>query len=689
MPILYLPNVSRQTLRAGGECPPELQPLVELQFRGRVWHQANGRDWTVEAFLTSDDAGLGLDLAQDVRTREALLRSLPLLADAELEGLRGRRLDDTDFDRLAVTDPVRDMLRWIVDPDAFRSGLDPAQWESFRQICKTTFKLDPDTDDPGTAAGRLASGGGAWEEVWRRFRESPRLYRGMTKRVREPAAAPLHLLADESRQAVLNDEAEARLRRELAAVADLPKHEASALVEALEKEHAARREWVWADLGESPFAMVLQPLARLATSVRSTPSGQTLESMAEMYSTDGWRTDQAAIEALAGVVRWKSQERNIVVGAVRALYAPWLDESARRFQDAFARRRDDPRDLVTSPTPEKETCVVFADGLRFDVGALVQAKLQALTYRVRRAHHFAPLPTVTATAKPVATPIPGAFHGSPTSEDFTPVLASSGQPATAVRIRSELVSREVEVIENDEIRSPAGTVSGGWTEVGALDRIGHERGAELAGHVDEEAERIATRVGELLDAGWSRVRVVTDHGWLLLPDGLPKVELPAHLVATRWARCAVVRGASEPETQVYPWHWNSGVRIASPPGSAAFVAGIEYAHGGLSLQECVVPELLVERTAVAVSARIAGVEWRGMRCRVSVTDGDPAMRVDLRRNRRQPNSTLVTQEKELGSSTEISLVVADDKDEGAAATVVLIDAMGNILDHKPTTVGET
>ena len=50
VPILYLPGVSRQELRAGGDCPDLLHPLIELQYRGAVWHQKNGRDWTVEAF---------------------------------------------------------------------------------------------------------------------------------------------------------------------------------------------------------------------------------------------------------------------------------------------------------------------------------------------------------------------------------------------------------------------------------------------------------------------------------------------------------------------------------------------------------------------------------------------------------------------------------------------------------------
>ena len=52
-----------------------LQPLVELQYRGEVWHQRNGRDWTVEAFLVSED-GLDLDVARDTQTREAILRAI-------------------------------------------------------------------------------------------------------------------------------------------------------------------------------------------------------------------------------------------------------------------------------------------------------------------------------------------------------------------------------------------------------------------------------------------------------------------------------------------------------------------------------------------------------------------------------------------------------------------------------------
>ena len=172
-----------------------------------------------------------------------------------------------------------------------------------------------------------------------------------------------------------------------------------------------------------------------------------------------------------------------------------------------------------------------------------------------------------------------------------------------------------------------------------------------------------------------------------MPEGLPKVELPAYFAATKWSRCAVVKG--DPSVPSYSWQWNPQVRIASPPGIGSFRAGEKYAHGGVSLQECVVPEIVVEQGIEAVRASIVSIEWRGMRCKVKVDTNDPKLRVDLRTNWKQASSSLVASVKEVGSSGEVSLVVSDDKYEGAAAVVVLMDLAGGVLTQKTTSVGET
>lgn len=173
-----------------------------------------------------------------------------------------------------------------------------------------------------------------------------------------------------------------------------------------------------------------------------------------------------------------------------------------------------------------------------------------------------------------------------------------------------------------------------------------------------------------------------------MPGGLPHIALPTHLTATKWARCATVKGDARPDVPVYAWHWNPHVRIASPPGIGSFVANTEYAHGGVSPQECIVPELVVERGGASASASIASITWLRMRCRVAVTTNDPQVRVDLRLHWKQAGTSIAASVKEVGPAGEASLAVADDSYDKHAADIVILDAAGSVLDHKPTTVGE-
>jgi hypothetical protein len=685
VPIFYLPNVSRQDLRAGGDCRDHLQPLIEIQYRGAVWHQRNGRDWTVDAFLTSED-GVGLDIAKDNRTRDAMLRALALLAPEPLAGLRGHRLEADDFDRLAIGDPVRDLLAWMSDNDEFEARCDPNRWATFKDICWREFSFDPDQDGTQGAADALLHGGGKWDEVWRRFCDAPRLYQGVSAVLRQARPRDLLGLADHSRRPGLNEEQEDRLRKELEAILSLPHAQACDRVEKLDNEHKERRGWVWAQLGESPYAVAIEPLGRLAKVAKTALGGPTAEAMAADYASHGWRCDRAAMEALCRLKQ--GAENGLVTKVVRALYEPWLDRSARRFQELMSAPGVDPHKLTAAVAAERDTCVLFADGLRFDVGAILQERLEAQGFRVRISHRIAPIPTVTATAKPVASPAHGSCSGKADAEDFAPIITSSNQPANAFRLRDVMARAGVEVLDQDQSKMAVSGEGGGWTESGKLDTLGHSLDALLVRQIDPEIDSLLDRVSGLLNAGWSRVRVVTDHGWLLLPGGLTKVELSPHLVATKWSRCAAVKGGSAPSIPTYPWYWNPVLRVASPPGIGAFVANTEYAHGGISLQECVIPELMVERGEEAVAATITEISWRGMRCRVAAKSNAVGLQVDLRLNWKQAASSIVAAAKELGSNGEASLAVSDDKHEGAAASVVVTDALGRVLDSKPTTVGE-
>jgi len=690
VPILYLPRVSRQELRAGGDCPARLHPLIELQYRGAVWHQKNGRDWSVEAFLISEST-LGLDMALDARTREALMRALPALATEPLAPLRGRRLDADDFDRLTVGDPIRDLLSWMSAPQPFQDRCELGRWRTFHDICTRNFGFDPEREGPAAAADGLLNGGGRWDDVWRRFRDSPRAYAGVAELLR--TAQPKDLLVDRSRQPNVNDAAEGELRASLGGAIGLPHDYACRRILELEAIHGERRKWVWADMGLSPLARALLPLARLADLAQSPLGGISAEAIARDYAADGWRCDRAAMESL-GESR-SAADSALVARVVAALYAPWLDKSARHFQDVVAQDEKGYRDLVCGVSSETDTCVLFADGLRFDIGGVLQETLEARGLHGVLSYRLAPLPTVTATAKPMASPAHAAFEAGTSVDEFAPVLASSKQPLTASRLRDEMARRGVEILEPEETNLAAKTENGGWTEIGRLDELGHSLGAALVRQVETEVEAIADRVAMLLGSGWARVRIVTDHGWLLLPGGLPKVDLPQYLVATRWARCAAVKGESRTTVPAYSWHWDPHARIASPPGIGSFKARVEYAHGGVSVQECVVPELLVARGEVAIKAHITEISWRGMRCRLTVETNTAGLRVELRRSWKQPDpeNQRIAAVKELGeikgTAGQASLAVENDTYEGQAAMAVILGPDGRVLDYRATTIGES
>ncbi len=682
IPIIYLPGVSRQELRAGGDCPRNLQPLIELQYRGAVWHQRNGRDWTVEAFLTSEH-GLGLDMAMDARTREAMLRALPRLATHPIETLRGRRLEAEDFDRIIIGDPISDLLTWMSAPELFQRSGEQSTWQTFRDVCIREFNFDPDKDGPLTAGDALVHGGGVWDSVWRRFCEAPRLYPGVSQQLRVPAR---DLFVDPSRRPTVNEEKEASLCRALEQILALPHQEACDQVLALNDQHKERREWVWAKLGHSPLAVALEPLAILGNAARSPLGGVTAQAMAVDYADNGWRCDRAALDALT--IAKATSEGQLVAKVVRALYEPWLDKSARQFQSLVEKVFSEGGKLTVGVSKEPGTCILFVDGIRFDIGCMIQERLEGRGFRVQMGHRFAPLPTVTATAKPLAAPVNAIYRGGDDVSDFTPVWETNKQQVTAQRLRDEMARDGLDVMEQQEIYMPTAPDKSGWAETGMLDELGHSLDSRMVQHIDGEVEDVISRVVSLIGAGWPRVRIVTDHGWLLLPGGLPKVELPQYLVASKWARCATIQGESKPDLPTYTWHWNPHVRITSPPGIGSFRAGIEYAHGGVSVQECVIPDMIVEAGAQTARASITNIQWRGMRCKVAVDTNASGLSVDLRLNWRQSDTSIAASAKEISASAEGSLAVKDDKYEGSAATVVVYDKDGQVLDYKPTTVGE-
>ena len=693
-PIFYLPGVSRQDLRAVESCPDHLKALAELQYRGVVWSQINGKDWTILAYLKSDQKGLGLDVAQDNDAKNAMHLALVRLLKEDLSLLKGKRLDKDYFNTLLTGgDPIRDLLQWLDQGDAFQASRGENEWKAFVEVCKSQLAFDPQNEDVLTGATRLANHEGPWHAVWERYCEAPKRYTNIPEQIRKccPPSDTLFLSAGVEvfeGWPQWNDDQEKNLHRDLIALAKAPAHEARAKIKELEKQHGRRRSLVWAELGKAPLACAVEHLATLAEITKSGLAAGSVDDLAAGYRSQGWRADDGVIRALGQVE--SSADFDAVTTAIRSVYLPWVEESGRYLQrllDGASYPGGTCRTVKVAPFTPGE-CILFVDGLRFDTGKRLVESLRERGYEVSQEPAWAALPSVTATGKAAVTPVRDRIRGEDGSPDFEPSVADTGQSLKGgYHLKKLLGEAGWSILE----RSADGDGQGmAWCEFGDIDHEGHDRGWKLAKHIDGLIVEITDRITELLAAGWKRVRVVTDHGWLLLPGGLPKIDLPSALADNKWHRCASLKPGATSEERLYPWYWNPNRYFALADGVSCFKKGEEYTHGGLSLQECLTQQLTVTRgesAQAAASVEFTDVVWKGLRCTVAVDGNFSGLSLDVRSQAGNSLSSVVVDSKSLKDNGTASVVVEDEDMEGREATVVLIDANGSLVAQIATVIG--
>lgn len=173
----------------------------------------------------------------------------------------------------------------------------------------------------------------------------------------------------------------------------------------------------------------------------------------------------------------------------------------------------------------------------------------------------------------------------------------------------------------------------------------------------------------------------------MLPGGLPVAKLETGLTETKWTRCAVVKEGAPVSVPQLPWSWNPAVMVASAPGIHAFRAGQDYAHGGLSPQESIVAELVVEPLAAVRRAVILDLEWVGFRVRVRAEAG-VGLTADLRLGAEGDGGSVADRPRQLDAEGRTSLLVPDDTRAGKPALLVLADADGKVVASRPTQIGE-
>jgi hypothetical protein len=597
IPIIYLPGVGRKDLRAIEQCPDHLRPLAELQYRGCWWaYNTAGRDWSVGSFLTNPGVGLALDVAKDKKTQAAILKILPDLLETPDESLRGKKLEAQDFINIVMNDPAKDILGWLNNPADKKTLWKDSKWPIFKQACIDNYGFDPDKTPLDDVLFKLCESASEWQAVWQRFEDTahnlPLLVECLTTIQPDGLAFNAsHFLAenvkDENELAValqsFSDKDVSTIKKQLVSLFEL---------------HADRKSWLWYRLDLAPWLTILEQLTLVVEHTSIAFTGPTVEVMANTYQERFWQADAAAIQAMA--VTKDINQQQVVADILAVIYSPWLEQVTLNFQN-LVRAEGYPGKTSGSGEVQESTAqynvssqvVFFVDGLRFDTAKTLQQKLNKLSVTTNLKTNWCALPSLTATAKAAVTPVAELLIGAQENDNFTPMVASSGSEFSSYHLKKSLAAKGWQYLEGLETGEPSGNA---WVQTGDLDNMGHKQQMKMPLNIDAVLEDVVARVDGLLKAGWKNIRIVTDHGWLWVPNKLAEANISKNIVKKRLARCAILKDNIDTAELKVPWHWNENVSVAMAPGISGYVAGDYYNHGGLSLQECLTPVINIKST---------------------------------------------------------------------------------------------
>jgi integrase len=284
--------------------------------------------------------------------------------------------------------------------------------------------------------------------------------------------------------------------------------------------------------------------------------------LAKAYVAEGSQIDWAAMCALSAAPR--ELDRVAVSASLRAIYMPWVEESALTLQELI--RSGKVKLASTSTSQSSATTILFVDGLRMDLAKELVRRLEAEGLKIKLGWSWSGFPTVTATCKPMVSPVAALLRGPATTFDVLP-LSPDGKPVTKPVLFKLM---QAEGWETDNALLPASKL---WAETGRFDEEGHALGARLAERLSAGIRDAADRVLQLVRMGRS-VHVITDHGWLLMPGGLPLAALDVGLVEPNGNPCRDVKRMKVVSDGWYTWTLEDVAKFIKrhPKGTIPYLA---------------------------------------------------------------------------------------------------------------------
>jgi hypothetical protein len=341
--------------------------------------------------------------------------------------------------------------------------------------------------------------------------------------------------------------------------------------------------------------------------------------------TGAWRADllQRRLDEIQSVV-WESPELADVLSEIvtraRAQAERLEQTAAERFLDCLSASGGDLSDLplqqdifqreVAPRTEQGKTVFVLADALRYEMAEELRELLSS-SGEVELSHAVATPPTITVVGMAALTP--GAENGLELTAGeggLVPRVAGEALPDLARRRKryqaalgdrvadltlDDLRSRTQARLEEDARSADLLLLRvQDLDQVGELDNLSHARA--VMNQVIKELQQALQRLARV---GFKEFVVCADHGFLLRGDisDAMKLDLPDGEIIETHRRCVIGRhlAASDNHAVFRAADFGLGgdLELAFPRGINVFktAGNLAYHHGGLSLQELIVPVL--------------------------------------------------------------------------------------------------
>lgn len=383
------------------------------------------------------------------------------------------------------------------------------------------------------------------------------------------------------------------------------------------KELAAEAEFTRASPEPVRGFELLHRLAQLVTAceegIEKARACSTAEDVLSLYLGYAGRIDRAHWRLVADLTKEADlEEVTAVANRAYGEYVARLNASffdGMRDRDSWAVSGVQPiADLVGGVwSGRRPLAVVIVDALRYDCALEIRDRLRLPETALSPA--LACIPTRTWVGMTALLPLrgeelryePAQGEGKLRSAKTTGSFSDRQVRLQYLRDHVGATCMEVEDFENAS-RTPKPLpevlcVFGHET----IDSLGHDNASDLIRHLHVEVERLINLIGKLHRWGYPEVHLLTDHGFVMTSDEIATTitPFPADRAIVSKARYAILAEGVVVDAKTFPFPLDPKVRVAVPAGMACFKEEKSFAHGGIALQEVIIPHLVSRKEAAA------------------------------------------------------------------------------------------